>query len=83
MKYHPYPRYAALRVRSRAAKLLLAGHLLILFALWDFALRLAHCSTEHILYAEHFLGSVSSALVLLWLAGLGLAYLERSRSHSR
>ena len=79
MKYCRKPRYRYLPVQTRSARLLLAGHLCILLALWDYAIRLARHSAEHILYAEHFSGSVSSALILLWMAGLGLAYLEHSR----
>ena len=63
-------------IRSPSGILLLWGHFLILLALCEYAARLAAGSTEHLLYLEHFTGSVSSATVLLWGAGLGLDYLD-------
>ena len=66
------------RLRPMAEGLLLGGHSLLLLALEDYALRLANNpSTDTLLYLEHFAGSVSSALVILWMAILGLDLLER------
>lgn len=64
---------------TSAGKLLLAGHILILAALCDFAARLASGSVEHLLYLESFIGSVSSSVVLLWGIALGWEWLDRSR----
>lgn len=64
------------RIRSPSVKLLLSGHFLMLLALCDYAPRLAAGSVEHLLYLEAFIGSISSALILLWSAGLGLDYLD-------
>ena len=69
-----------IRRRSAAGRLLLGGHALILLALCDFTARLVGRSAEHLLYAEHFLSSLSAAFVLVWGAALGVDYLE-SRSH--
>ena len=51
-------------IRSPSGTLLLWGHFLILLALCEYAARLATGSTEHLLYLETFLGSISSAAVL-------------------
>lgn len=69
-------------IRSPSGTLLLWGHFLILLALCEFAARLATGSAEHLLYLETFMGSVSSAAVLLWGAGLGLDYLDCVRRKS-
>lgn len=65
-----------------AGKLLLVGHMLILAALCDFAARFAAHSAEHLLYLDPFIGSVSSATVLLWGISLGWEWLDRSRKAS-
>ncbi len=64
------------RISSPAGKLLLCGHFLILLPLCEYAARLAAGSAEHLLYLEAFIGSISSAAILLWGAGLGLDYLD-------
>lgn len=65
-----------------AARLLLAGLLLILLALCDFAIRLdiseAAGETGAILLMEDIGGSLSASGVLLCAAVLGLEYLERT-----
>jgi hypothetical protein len=67
-----------------AEGLLLGGHSLIFLALEDYALRLANTpSADTLLYSEHFAGSVSSALVILWMTILGLDLLERKHSRTR
>ncbi len=66
------------KVHTSAGKLLLAGHIIILSALCDFAARLASGSPEHLLYLESFIGSVSSAAVILWGVSLGWEWLDRS-----
>lgn len=68
---------------TTAGKLLLVGHMLIVAALCDFAARFATHSTEHLLYLEPFIGSVSSATVLLWGISLGWEWLDRSRNTSK
>ena len=66
------------RLRPMAEVLFLIGHVLLLLALEDYTLRLATPpSPEAVLYLEHFAGSVSSALMILWLTVLGLDLLER------
>ena len=64
--------------RSPAGRLLLGGHILILLSLCDFTARLVGHSVEHFLYTEHFIHSLSVALVLLWGAALGVDYLTHT-----
>lgn len=61
---------------SRAGQLLMGGHALILLALGDFTSHLVTNSTEHLLYTEHFLSSLSLSAILLWSGALVLDYLE-------
>ena len=64
-----------LRFGKTPLRLLLAGHILILLALCDFAARLhAGGEVEHVLYIADFIRSVAISYVLLWGAGLGLDY---------
>ena len=62
-------------ISAPAEKLLLGGHFLLLLALCDYAARIHAGSPAHLLYLETFMSSLSSAVVLLWSAGLGLDYL--------
>jgi hypothetical protein len=72
------------RLRPMAEGLLLGGHSLLFLALEDYILRLANTpSSDTLLYPEHFAGSVSSALVILWMTILGLDLLERKHSRTR
>ena len=71
------------RLRPIAEALFLIGHVLLLLALEDYTLRLVTApSPEVILYLEHFAGSISSSLVLLWIAVLGLDLLERKHGRT-
>ena len=71
------------RLHPIAEALFLIGHVLLLLAVEDYTLRLSTApSPEAILYLEHFAGSVSSALVLLWIAVLGLDLLEQKHSRT-
>lgn len=56
------------------ARLLRAGHILILLALCDFAARLHGGAPETRLYIGEFMRSVSISYALLWGAGLGMDY---------
>lgn len=68
MKHHKRPGAMAMR-------LLIAGHILIVLALCDFAARLhGGTSVETLLYIDEFIRSVALSFVLLWGAGLGLDY---------
>ena len=72
------------RLRPMAEALFLIGHVLLLLALEDYTLRLATTpSPEAVLYLEHFAGSVSSSLVILWMTILGLDWLERKHSRTQ
>lgn len=72
------------RLRPMAEGLLLGGHSLLFLALEDYVLRLSNTpSADTLLYLEHFAGSVSSALVILWMAILGLDWLERKHSRTQ
>lgn len=71
-------------LRPYAQGFCMAGHILILLAAEDMILRLeSPPSAEALLYLEHFAGSLSSALVLLWLGVLGLDLWERLRPGKR
>ena len=66
-----------LYLHPHAQKLLLAGYILILLSLCDFAARLSSGnSLEPLLYIESYMGSVSSATILLWCGTLGMDWLE-------
>ena len=67
-----------IRLRPLSLKLLLAGHILIVIALCDFAARLhAGLSVEPLLYISEFMRSVSVSVILLWGVGLGLDFWGR------
>ncbi|MBQ9152108.1 MAG: hypothetical protein IJX72_07640 [Clostridia bacterium] len=69
------------RLYPHASRLLLAGYILILLSLCDFAARLsAGTSVEPLLYIEPYMRSVSSATILLWGAAIGLDWLERTQN---
>ena len=74
-----HKKHPAAASRSPAGKLLLAGHILILLSLCDFTARLADHSVEHFLYTEHFMDSLSVALLLLWGLSLGMDYWIHAR----
>jgi hypothetical protein len=68
-----------LRLMPHAFRLMLAGHILILLSLCDFAARLsAGGSVEVLLYIREYIHSAAAAWVMLWGAGLGLDLWERS-----
>ena len=75
--YVPKPRKGRAGL-SPAGRLLLAGHMLILLSLCDFAARMHTDPTEPLLYLETFTESVSLTVILLWAASLGLDLLDRS-----
>ncbi len=65
-----------------SARLLILGEILILLAICDFAARLYTYETAgavgSILLMSDIGGSLSASAVILWAAGLGLDYLERT-----
>ena len=74
------PKTSPLSLAPLALRLLLAGHFLIVLALCDFAARLhAGCTVEPLLYIDEFIRSIAVSYVLLWGAGLGLDYLQKTR----
>lgn len=87
MKYHRHSSHTSpsvgkhkhrLFLKPHAIRLLLIGYILILLSLCDFAARLSTGgAVEPILYIEPYMGSVSSATILLWSAAIGLDWLER------
>jgi hypothetical protein len=80
----PFMKHITLsRSITPAGRLLVLGHILILAALCDFAARFAVYSPEHMLYLESFMGSISSATVLLWGAYLLWEWTEAYRSTSK
>ena len=62
-----------------ASRLLLAGYIVMVISLSDFAARLyAGESPAALMYIDAYMSSVASATLLLWAAALGLDYLERT-----
>ena len=80
MKRHPFtPSACKGGFTPYASRLLIAGHILILVALCDFAARLHAGNPDAILYIEDFASSVSLGGIILWGFGILLDSLERGR----
>jgi hypothetical protein len=73
-KRHPRRRW---ELRPCAFWVMLAGHMLIVVALGEFAARLHGGEAEAVVYFGEFMRSAAVAFAVVWGVGLGLDYGER------
>ncbi len=85
MKHNPLPPRQVRKkrgLRPAAARLILIGEILLLMAVCDFAARLdtaVLAGSQGVIHRlSDFGGSLSASAIILWAAGLGLDYLERT-----